>query len=159
MNHRAAFGVYREEGEVKRAIRILYSRGFNRDSIAVLLPKHDGSKDFSQWLSCSIKEGAYIGAIVGGIIFLIIDWFIIAGILFGSMCGVLVGIGTPQAVSERYNTYLNVGGILISVHVNNDHEVRIAKEILEKTGGQDVHLLNENVSWKTIYGKGFAPLK
>jgi hypothetical protein len=65
------------------------------------------------------------------------------GLLLGAASGALVGIGTPEHLSKRYAHYLQDGAILVSVHVDNESQAIRVLEILNATGGVEVHADHE----------------
>ena len=56
----------------------------------------------------------------------------------GGITGALVGLGIPEFEAKRYEGRVQKGGILLSVHCDTSDEIKRAKEILERTGGEDV---------------------
>jgi hypothetical protein len=54
------------------------------------------------------------------------------------MIGGLVGMGIPEYEAKRYEGRIRAGGILLSVHCDDSHWVKRAKDILAQTGGQEV---------------------
>jgi hypothetical protein len=46
--------------------------------------------------------------------------------------------GSPSYEAKRYETRLTKGGILVSVHADNNDWSRKAKEILKKSGAEDI---------------------
>jgi hypothetical protein len=56
----------------------------------------------------------------------------------GGITGALIGLGIPEYVAKRYEGRVRDGGILLSVHSDNMDWTRRAKEILERTGAQDI---------------------
>src|SRR5205814_4196578 len=56
----------------------------------------------------------------------------------GGIAGALVGVGIPEYEAKRYEGRIKSGGILLSVHCDNSEWTKKAKEILEKTGAEDV---------------------
>ena len=47
-------------------------------------------------------------------------------------------MGIPEYEAKRYQGLVKGGGILLSVHSDNSNESNRAKEILERTGAQDI---------------------
>jgi hypothetical protein len=47
-------------------------------------------------------------------------------------------MGIPEYEAKRYEGRVKDGGILLSVHSDDSTWTKKAKEILERTGGQDV---------------------
>jgi hypothetical protein len=58
-------------------------------------------------------------------------------------------MGIPEFEAKRYEGRLQKGGILLSVHCDTSDEIKRAKEILERSGGEDISSTSEtNVSSK-----------
>jgi hypothetical protein len=53
-------------------------------------------------------------------------------------------MGIPEFEAKRYEGRLQKGGILLSVHCNTSEEVKRAKDVLERTGGEDVSSTGES---------------
>ncbi|MBX3020056.1 MAG: hypothetical protein KF799_00140 [Bdellovibrionales bacterium] len=176
MKKNAAFAVFANKQDVERAFLELNSEGFRPEEVAVILPDHDGDKDFaaSDHLT-RITQGAGIGAGIGLIAGLILGFlagfgaiplptlidlplnaltgpFIggIFGLIAGAASGTLVGIGTPASPTERYAKYLEDGGILVSVHAEEHARALRAMEILERNDGSDISEINENDGWNEV---------
>ena len=47
-------------------------------------------------------------------------------------------MGIPEYEAKRYEGQVKNGGILLSVHSENSDATRRAKEILKRTGAQDI---------------------
>jgi hypothetical protein len=62
----------------------------------------------------------------------------------GGFTGALIGMGIPEYEAKRYEGRLQKGGILLSVHCDTSEEIGRAKEILERTGGEDVSSTGES---------------
>ena len=61
----------------------------------------------------------------------------------GGLTGALVGMGIPEYEAKRYEGRVKKGGILLSVHSDNSEWTKRAKEILERTGADDVSSTGE----------------
>lgn len=61
----------------------------------------------------------------------------------GGLTGALVGMGIPEYEAKRYEGRVKDGGILLSVHSDSSEETKRAKEILERTGAQDISSTGE----------------
>jgi len=55
----------------------------------------------------------------------------------------LIGMGIPEYEAKRYEGRVKEGGILLSVHSDNSDWTRKAKDILERTGADDVSSTGE----------------
>jgi hypothetical protein len=173
-NNKATFAIYRKKSELQRVIEAFKKLGFNSNKLSFYQPYENGPRDFSTVQKNQVMNGAYVGSILGmlvvGCAYLFIgSGFISAangpvelpmvsnivggflavvfGGLVGAACGTLVGIGTPDPAGKRYGQYLHAGGILVSIESNDAHRAQQAKRILEKTGGQEVHLADERLTW------------
>ena len=60
----------------------------------------------------------------------------------GGLTGALIGMGIPEYEAKRYEGRVKDGGILLSVH-SDDSRWTKAKEILERTGAEDVSSTGE----------------
>ena len=61
----------------------------------------------------------------------------------GGLTGALVGMGIPEYEAKRYEGRVKHGGILLSIHSDDSTWTKRAKEILERTGAQDVSSTGE----------------
>jgi hypothetical protein len=61
----------------------------------------------------------------------------------GGLTGALVGMGIPEYEAKRYEGRVKSGGILLSVHCDDSDWTKKAKEILERTGAEDVSSTGE----------------
>ena len=66
----------------------------------------------------------------------------------GGLTGALIGMGIPEFEAKRYEGRVKDGGILLSVHSDDSQWTKKAKEILERTGAQDVSSTGEANSEK-----------
>jgi hypothetical protein len=177
----AAFGIYRSRAEVERAIDTLIAEGFRTEDISVLFPDNQGTKDFAHEKQTKAPEGAATGAAAGGAaggtIGLLaglgalaipgIGPLVAVGPLMGALAGVgaggaigglvgaLVGMGMPEYEAKRYEGRVKEGGILMSVHCDDSDWVGRAKDILKRTGADDVSSAGEA---SADYAKSDKPL-
>ena len=77
------------------------------------------------------------------------------GGLVGGVVGVLVGFGIPEYEAKRYEGRVKGGGVLVSVHCDNDEWTKRAKRILEDTGAQDISSTSEA---RADYAKSDKPM-
>ena len=165
----AVFGIYRSREQAEQAVDELLANGFRNEDISVLMQDNVGTKDFAHEKHTKAPEGAATGAgagaAVGGTLGLLagigalaipgVGPFIAAGPIMGALAGAgtggvvgglvgaLVGMGIPEYEAKRYEGMVKEGGILVSVHCDNSDWVKRAKEILERTGAQDVSSTGE----------------
>ena len=75
-----------------------------------------------------IAAGPIMGALAG----------IGVGGAVGGLVGALVGMGIPEYEAKRYEGRVKSGGVLLSVHCDTSDEIQRAKEVLKRTGAEDV---------------------
>lgn len=61
-----------------------------------------------------------------------------AGTVLGGLTGALAGAGVPEYEAKRYEGRIRTGGALISIHCEDGHAVRRAREVLRHTGAEDI---------------------
>lgn len=62
----------------------------------------------------------------------------------GGFTGALIGMGIPEFEAKKYEGRLKKGGILFSVHCDTSDQIKRAKEIIQRTGGEDVSSTGES---------------
>jgi hypothetical protein len=165
----AVFGIYRDQTRVENAVDALKAAGFRNTDISFLFPENAGTKDFAVQKGTKAPEGAATGAGTGAVVGGGLGWlagigalaipgigpFIAAGPIVAALAGVgvggavggitgaLVGMGIPEYEAKRYEGRVKEGGILLSVHSDNSDWTKRAKEILERTGAQDISSTGE----------------
>jgi hypothetical protein len=165
----AAFGIYPNEVSVRNGVEALQREGFRLTDISVLFPANEGTKDFAHEKGTKAPEGAATGAGSGAVIGGALGWlagvgslaipgvgpFIAAGPIMaalagagvggttGGLVGALIGAGIPEYEAKRYEGRIRKGGILLSVHCDNSEWTSKAKDILERTGADDVSSTGE----------------
>jgi hypothetical protein len=166
----AVFGIYSTRISVENATDALVKAGFPTSDISVLLPESmGGPKDMGTEKATKAPEGTAAGVTTGGVIggtlgvlagigLLAIPGlgpFIAAGPIMaglaglgvggavGGVTGALIGMGIPEFEAKRYEGRLQKGGILLSVHCSTSDEVKRAKEVVERSGAEDVSSTGE----------------
>ena len=160
----AVFGIYKSVDQAERAVDALVQARFSNSDISVLLPDNQSSKDFAHEKHTKAPEGTTTGVAAGGTIggtlgllagigALAIPGvgpFIAAGPIMGALAGIgvggavgglvgaLVGMGIPEYEAKRYEGRVKEGGVLLSVHCDTSDEITRAKEILKRTGADDI---------------------
>jgi hypothetical protein len=166
----AAFGIYTDRLAVENAVDVLKAEGFRNTDISVLFPETTGTKDFAHEKHTKAPEGATTGAGTGAVLGGTLGWlagigalaipglgpFIAAGPIMaalagagvggamGGIVGALVGMGIPEYEAKRYEGRIKSGGILLSVHCDDSAWTKKAKDILERTGAEDVSSTGES---------------
>jgi hypothetical protein len=165
----AAFGIYPNEASLRIGIEALQRDGFRVEDISVLFPGNKGTKDFAHEKGTKAPEGAATGGGSGAVVGGILGWlagvgsiaipgvgpFLAAGPIMaalagagvggavGGLTGALIGAGIPEYEAKRYEGLVKNGGILISVHCDNSEWTAKAKDLLERTGADDVSSTGE----------------
>jgi hypothetical protein len=160
----AAFGIYRSNSAAEVAVDRLTAAGFSKQDVSVLMADRKGSKDFAAEKNTKAPEGATtgvgVGGAVGGTLGLLaglgalaipgVGPLIAAGPIMGALAGLgvggtvgglvgaLVGLGIPEYEAKRYEGRVKDGGVLLSVHCDSSDEISRAKDILKKTGADDI---------------------
>ena len=165
----AVFGIYRDYAAVEEGVDALKVGGFRNTDISVLFPENVGTKDFAHEKGTKAPEGATAGAGTGAVVGGGLGWlagigalaipglgpFIAAGPIVAALAGVgvggaiggitgaLIGMGIPEYEAKRYEGRVKEGGILLSVHSDSSEWTKRAKEILERTGAEDISSTGE----------------
>ena len=165
----AVFGIYPHQASVESGVEALKTAGFSNNSISVLFPQKESTRDFAHEKSTKAPEGAATGAGTGAVLGGGLGWlvgigalaipglgpFIAAGPIMaalagagvggavGGLTGALVGLGIPEYEAKRYEGRVKYGGILLSVHADTSEDIKRAKGILERTGAQDISSTGE----------------
>lgn len=160
----SVFGIYASRENAENAVDRLVAGGFRQEDISVLLQDNVGTKDFAHEKHTKAPEGATTGMVTGGVIGgalgllahigvlaipglgpLIVAGPIIAALtgigsggMLGGIIGTLVGFGIPEYEAKRYEGRIKDGGILLSVHCDNQDWISKAKDILKQTGADDI---------------------
>jgi uncharacterized protein (TIGR02271 family) len=166
---RSVFGLFKNNDQTSRAVDQLKAAGFSSGDVSVLFPDKRGTRDFAHEKNTKAPEGAATGAGTGAVLGGTVGWlagagalaipgvgpFIAAGPILaalsgaavggaaGGLTGALIGMGIPEYEAKRYEGKVKAGGILVSVHVDNRDEERSAKDVLEKSGAEDVSATGE----------------
>ncbi len=130
----AVFGIYPSYTAVEIGVDALRDAGFRNTDISALFPENAGTRDFAHEKNTKAPEGATTGAGTGAVLGGAMGWLL--GI--GAIAGALVGMGIPEYEAKRYEGRVKDGGILLSVHSDSSDWTKKAKEILKRTGAQDI---------------------
>jgi hypothetical protein len=169
MVNASVFGLYPDRIAVDEATATLERAGFRRSDIAVLLPENTGSKDFGHAKTSRAAERAAGGAVLGAITGAGVGWLVASGTValpgleplaavaplvaalaaagcggaIGWLIGLYLGLGAPRFVARRYVGRKRRGGILLSVHCDNQDWTFRARQVLKDTGAQGMATLPE----------------
>lgn len=167
--NKAVFGIFSTYSSAETGVEALKVAGFRNTDISVLFAENVGSKDFAHEKATKAPEGIATGAGAGAVAGGVLGWlagigtlaipgvgpFIAAGPIIsmlagmgaggtlGGITGGLVGMGVPEYEAKRYEGRVRSGGILLSVHCDDSHWTKTAKEILERTGAEGISSTGE----------------
>jgi len=171
----AVFGLYPSVESAERAVDALVSARFSNNDVSVLMADKQGSRDFAHEKQTKAPEGTTTGVAaggaVGGTLGLLagigalaipgVGPFIAAGPIMGALAGLgvggavgglvgaLIGMGIPEYEAKRYEGRLKDGGVLLSVHCDTSDEITRAKEVLKRTGADDIASAGEETVGST----------
>src|SRR4029078_9352295 len=160
----AVFGIYPTVTQAESAVDALVRAGFSNNDISVLMPDNQSTKEFAHEKNTKAPEGTTTGVAAGGTIGGTLGWLagmgalafpgvgpsIAAGPIMGALAGIgvggavgglvgaLVGMGIPEYEAKRYEGRVKAGGGLLSVHCDTSDEIARAKDVLKRTGAQDI---------------------
>jgi hypothetical protein len=168
--NKSVLGIYTSRSAVESGITYLREAGFSNTDVSILLPENLGSKELATQKATKAPEGTAAGASSGAVIGGALGWlvgigalaipglgpFIAAGPIMAALAGIgvggavggftgaLIGMGIPEYEAKRYEGRLQKGGILVSVHCETSEEIDRAKEVLKRTGAEDVSTTSES---------------
>ncbi len=61
----------------------------------------------------------------------------------GGIIGALVGMGIPEYEAKRCEGRIKDGGVLLSAHCDTSEEITRAKDLLKKSGAEDISSTGE----------------
>jgi hypothetical protein len=160
----AVFGLYPSVARAEQAVDALVSARFSNSDVSVLMADNQSTKDFAHEKQTKAPEGTTTGVAAGGTLggtlgllagigALAIPGvgpFIAAGPIMGTLAGLgvggavgglvgaLVGMGIPEYEAKRYDGRVKEGGVLLSVHCDTSEDIARAKDILKRTGADDI---------------------
>lgn len=166
----AVYGIYRTRLMAEKAVEELKHAGFRNADISVLFPESGGTKEFAIEKETKAPEGATAGAGAGAVIGGTLGWLtgigllaipgigpfvaagpimaalagIGAGGMVGGIAGALVGMGIPEYEANRYEGRIKEGGILLSIHADDRDWKEKGKDILKRTGAEDIGVKGES---------------
>jgi len=168
----AAFGIFKTRMQAENCVDNLMAAGFRSDDISLLAPDQHVTHEMATEKNTKAPEaattGATAGGAVGGTLGLLagigalaipgVGPLIAAGPIMGALAGLgvgaaaggilgaLVGMGIPEYEAKRYEGRVKDGGILLSVHCDDSDWTSRAKDILERSGAEDVSSAGEKAA-------------
>ena len=176
----AVYGIYPTRAMVEKAVEELKNAGFRQADISVLFPAGGDTKEFAVNKETKAPEGIATGAGTGAVVGGALGWLVgvgtlaipgigpfiaagpimvaLAGVgaggLVGGIAGALVGMGIPEYEANRYEGRIKKGGILLSLHADDTDWKNKGKDLLERTGAEDIGSKGES---KADYAKSDRP--
>ncbi|WP_413287499.1 DUF3341 domain-containing protein [Bdellovibrio sp. HCB337] len=167
--HKSVFGIFDNRTSLENTVTNLKNSGFVNSDISVLMPTPESTKNFAHEKNTKAPEGATAGGTSGLAIGGVLGWlagigalaipgigpFVAAGPIVGAIAGAgiggavggiagaLVGLGIPEYEAKRFETMVKDGGMLLSVHVDNNDLRDRATDILKAGGAKDVATAGE----------------
>lgn len=160
----SVFGLFRDEAVLSNAIDALKGAGFSNADVSALLPDRKATTELAHEKHTKAPEGATAGAATGIVAGGTLGWllgigaitipglgiFLAAGPIMaalagagvgaaaGTLTGALIGMGIPEYEAKRYESFINDGGMLLSVHCFDGDMAKRARSILDGFGGHDI---------------------
>jgi hypothetical protein len=164
MKNISVYGIFSTQDHVEHAIDVLRAQGFRAEDISVLMPDNLSNKDLAAEKATKAPEAAATGGATGAVAGGVLGWlvgvgalaipgagpFIAAGPIMAALAGIgagaavggvggaLIGAGIPEYEVKRYEGRIKDGGILMSIHCDNDEWRDRAKKALEEIGATDI---------------------
>lgn len=164
MSHKSVYAIATSGPQAAQIVDNLTLAGFSPNDISVLFPDKDSTHEFSHEKNTKAPEGTVAGVAAGGVLGGALGLLAgigalaipgvgpliaagplmaalsgaAAGATVGGIAGALIGLGIPEIEAKRYETRVNEGNILISVHAVDGDEVDKAKKILSDAGAEDI---------------------
>jgi hypothetical protein len=164
MKNISVYGIFKNRAHVEQGLSLIRDNGFRPEDVSVLLPETLGNKDMGVENATKSPEGAASGGAAGAVAGGVLGWlvgigalaipgigpFVAAGPIMaalagagagaavGGVTGALVGLGLPEYEAQRYEGRMRDGGILVSVHCDDDDWRDRAKQVLENAGAEDI---------------------
>ena len=160
----SVYGIYKSRMAAESGVDSLLAAGFSAADVSALLAQDVSTREFAHEKHTKAPEGGTTGAVAGGAIggtlgllagigALAIPGlgpFIAAGPIMatlagagtggavGTLIGALAGLGMPEYEAKRYEGHVKAGGVLVSVHCDTSDEITKAKDVLKRTGADDI---------------------
>ncbi len=160
----AAFGVFPSRADAEECVNNLIAEKFRNEDISILMSESEVADQLGMEKGSKAPEGATTGAATGGVIGGTLGMlagigaiaipglgpFIAAGPIVGTLAGLgaggaaggvigaLMGMGVPEFEAKDYAERLKKGGVLVSTRCESPERTNIAREILQRCGGEGI---------------------
>jgi hypothetical protein len=165
----SVFGLFHDQDTLGRAVETLQTAGFPTTDISVIMPRSASDQGFAHEHHTKAPEGATAGAVAGGVVVgglsllvglgaLVIPGLgpllaagpivaalagLGAGGAVGGIAGALIGMGIPEYEAKRYESFVEEGGLLLSIHCDDDAAAHRARSILDGFGAHGIDKVRE----------------
>lgn len=126
-NATAVFAIYPSRAIAEAAVDALRTEGFRNEELSVLAPER------LEGIGVLARPG--IDAVVAGSP---MESAVAEASAGGRLTVGLVGMGFAESEAKRYEMRVRRGGILLSVHRNDQAWLTKAKNVFERTGAEDI---------------------
>lgn len=167
---KVVFGIFDNRTSLENCVSNLRAEGFRPEDVSVLMAEKGDTMTFAHEKGTKAPEGAAIGGGAGALLGGTLGWLVgigaiatipalgplvaagpimaaLAGVgvggAVGGVAGALGGIGIPEYEAKRYEKFVQDGGILLSVHVDDGDWKDKAQDILEAAGARDISSTSE----------------
>lgn len=160
----AVVGIYLHREDAEKAVVLLKEEGLQHNEFSVFVP-HKEVLHIPHEKGTKSLQGAEVGLASGAIVGGVLGWLAGAGLLaipgigavvvagplatsllgagtigsLGGLWGSLLGLGIPEKEARQFEHRLHKGHVLLSVHPADDGKVQKIKEIMVKTGAEDLY--------------------
>jgi uncharacterized protein (TIGR02271 family) len=155
-------GVFHDRDDAREAIEALKDDGFAADSISILSPDKDETREMAEDTGAHAGSGAATGLVAGGVVGGLAGWLVGIGALaipgvgpliaagafatalggaaigagVGAIAGALVGMGVPKEEADYYEDEVRSGRTLVTVRAEGRYDQ--AQRILRDHGAYDI---------------------
>lgn len=162
--NKVVYGLFETRAALETAVGRLKAEGFSSSDISTLLPSIEGSKEFTPEADAKANEDSAVGAAGGAVLGGALGWlagigtlsipglgpFVAAGPILatlggagfggalGGIAGALVGMGVTEHEAKHFESAVQAGGLLLSVHAGQGDWIDKVKAIFKECGAHDV---------------------
>jgi len=160
----SVFCLATSESQANSIVDRLRVECFSSNSISVLFPDKNTTRDYANEKPTKAPRSASVGASAGGVFGAGLSWlvgidslaihgvgpFITAGPIMaalggaadgtteGGISGALIGLGMPENEAKSYEGKVRDGGVLIAVLAIDGNQVKAVKRVFTTEGAEDI---------------------
>lgn len=169
-SNKAVFGIFDSQINLEQAVSALKISGFRNSDISMLMPQGEHNQNIGHTKSSKAPEAATIGTGAGLALGGALGWLVGIGTItinpllapliaagpimsalagaglggtVGGLSGALIGAGFPEYEAKKYESYVNDGGMLLAVHVDDNEWAGKARDIMVSYGARSISLSSE----------------